>query len=116
MTTRVCNRCHKELPIEEFPWYSINNPKNNQYRRKRCKPCQADYQRELLDRQRLSPIPKNTYTCAGCKTRLGKYQFARNNRNKTRVEPLCHICHDEQKVGEVIIEVDKQIRAREKPP
>jgi len=115
MDTKQCKVCKHTLPVECFAFYSINGV-NNAYRRPRCKPCQADYQRDLLRRQRTTLIRKEYQRCKACNLRLHKYEFARNNRNKTRLDVYCHICKGQHRIALTVIEVDKMIQARKKKP
>jgi hypothetical protein len=115
MYTKVCKVCKLTLPVEDFAFYSVNGV-NKDYRRPRCKPCQANYQRDLLARQRATFPKKDYQRCLGCKLRLHKHEFARNPRNHTRLDAYCHICKEANKVVAVVIEVDRQIQARKKKP
>lgn len=113
--TKQCKVCKLTLPVECFAFYSVNGVNRN-YRRPRCTDCQAEYQRGLLKRQRETLIPKDYQRCKACRLRLHKYEFARNNRNKTRLDVYCHICKVQNEIVLTVIDVDRQIQERKKKP
>ena len=63
MDTKVCTKCGKKLPIEDFNWRS----KKKGTRRSECKTCHTDYMKEAYKNKKktVSEIKKNL-KCAKC--------------------------------------------------
>ena len=63
METKICTKCGKELPIEDFNWRS----KKNGTRRSECKTCHTDFMKEVYENKKktVSEIKKNL-KCAKC--------------------------------------------------
>lgn len=115
METKVCTKCKKELPINEFNW----RDKNKGIRRSECKYCHTEYMKEAYEEKRklVSEI-KSKMKCKKC----GEYRqymldfhhlnpdekeetIARMTSNTTRIEKVteeikkcivfCANCHRE---------------------
>ena len=63
METKICTKCGKELPIEDFNWRS----KENGTRRSECKTCHTNFMKEIYENKKktVSEIKKNL-KCAKC--------------------------------------------------
>lgn len=63
METKICTKCGKELPIEDFNWRN----KEKGTRRSECKTCHADFMKEVYKNKKktVTEIKKNL-KCAKC--------------------------------------------------
>ena len=63
MDTKICTKCGKELPLEEFNW----RDKKKGTRRSECKYCQSNYMKQKYHqkKQEIQDL-KATYKCAKC--------------------------------------------------
>lgn len=63
MDTKICTKCGKELPIEDFNWRS----KEKGTRRSECKTCHTDFMKQIYENKKneVSQI-KKTLRCAKC--------------------------------------------------
>lgn len=63
MKTKICTKCGKELPIEDFNWRN----KEKGTRRSECKTCHTDFMKEVYENKKktVSEIKKNL-KCAKC--------------------------------------------------
>ena len=63
METKICTKCGKELPIEDFNWRN----KEKGTRRSECKTCHADFMKEVYENKKktVTEIKKNL-KCAKC--------------------------------------------------
>lgn len=63
MKTKICTKCGKELPIEDFNWRN----KEKGTRRSECKTCHTDFMKEVYENKNktVSEIKKNL-KCAKC--------------------------------------------------
>lgn len=63
METKICTKCGKELPIEDFNWRN----KEKGTRRSECKTCHADFMKEVYENKKktVAEIKKNL-KCAKC--------------------------------------------------
>ena len=63
METKICTRCKKELPIEDFNW----REKNKGTRRSECKYCQTEYMKQAYENKKAFVADiKSKLTCAKC--------------------------------------------------
>ena len=63
METKICTKCGKEFPIEDFNWRN----KEKGTRRSECKTCHTDFMKEVYENKKktVSEIKKNL-KCAKC--------------------------------------------------
>ena len=63
METKICIKCGKELPIEDFNWRN----KEKGTRRSECKTCYADFMKEVYENKKktVAEIKKNL-KCSKC--------------------------------------------------
>lgn len=50
---KTCRRCGENKRDQEFNWH----PMNRDFRMLICKPCEADYRRELAEKKRTANAP-----------------------------------------------------------
>ena len=63
METKICTKCKKELPIEDFNWRS----KKDNTRRSECKHCHTKYMKQMYkDKKELVAKIKSQMTCKKC--------------------------------------------------
>ena len=63
METKVCTKCKKELPIEDFNWRS----KEKGTRRSECKYCHTEYMQNIYaDKRKLVADMKSKIKCQKC--------------------------------------------------
>lgn len=63
METKICTKCNKELPIEEFNW----RDKTRGIRRSECKYCHTEYMRKIYaDKKETVSNMKSQIKCSKC--------------------------------------------------
>ena len=115
METKICTKCGKELPLDDFYW----RDKKRGLKRSECKYCHNSYVKEKYKERHDEVVKiKSKIGCAKCgETRFylldfhhinpdekdeGIAQMLRNNASWERIEqemqkcvPLCSNCHRE---------------------
>lgn len=98
--TKVCNRCHRELPITEF---HRNHTRKDGYQCQ-CKECQRELSRELYVKREAEkketvteqPVEvPTTKVCAKCKRELPVENFGHSLKNKNGLKSYCRDCENE---------------------
>ena len=63
METKICTKCNKELPIEDFNWRS----KENGTKRSECKYCHTDFMKKIYeDKKEFVANIKSQLKCQKC--------------------------------------------------
>ena len=91
---KVCNRCHRSLPISEF---SRNHTRKDGYQCQ-CKECQREMSRATYVRRKDEPEPvkeRNTKVCTKCGKELPLDRFGRNPRSSDGLKCYCKDCENE---------------------
>lgn len=96
MATKVCNRCHRELPVSEF---SRNHTRKDGYQCQ-CKDCQREISRATYVRHKDEPAPepvkeRTTKVCTKCGKELPLERFGRNPRSSDGLKCYCKDCENE---------------------
>jgi len=106
IVTKVCNRCHRTLPITEF---CRKSTEKDGYQRQ-CKECQKElakvyYQREKEKKEaeasaKVRTDPNTGYRyltkrCAKCGQILPVESFGRNTRSSDGLKSYCRDCENE---------------------
>ena len=98
--TKVCNRCHRELPITEF---HRNHTRKDGYQCQ-CKECQKELaqamykKREEKKKAEAAEHPvevPTTKVCAKCKRELPVEMFGHTPKNKNGLKSYCKDCENE---------------------
>lgn len=95
--TKVCNRCHRELPITEF---HRNHTRKDGYQCQ-CKECQRELahamyvkREEAKQTQEPTETP-TTKVCAKCHRELPVENFGHTKKNKNGLKSYCRDCENE---------------------
>lgn len=98
--TKVCNRCHRELPVSCF---SRNHTQKDGYQRQ-CKDCQRElshamYVKREAEKKADTPtepveVPA-TKVCAKCKRELPVEMFGHTPKNTNGLKSYCKDCENE---------------------
>ena len=96
MATKVCNRCHRELPVSEF---SRNHTRKDGYQCQ-CKDCQREMSRATYVRHKDEPAPepapeRTAKVCIKCGKELPLDHFGRNPRSSDGLKCYCKDCENE---------------------
>lgn len=100
IVTKVCNRCHRELPITEF---HRNHTRKDGYQCQ-CKECQKELaqamykKREEKKKAEAAEHPvevPTTKVCAKCKRELPVEMFGHTPKNKNGLKSYCKDCENE---------------------
>ena len=92
--TKVCNRCHRSLPLTEF---SRNHTRKDGYQCQ-CKDCQREMSRATYVRRKDEPEPvkeRTTKFCKKCGKELPLDRFGRNPRSSDGLKCYCKDCENE---------------------
>jgi len=98
--TKVCNRCHRELPLTMF---SRNHTRKDGYQCQ-CKDCQRELSQDLYSRRKAKfaeeeteepEPPKTTKVCAQCGRELPIENFGTNKRATDGHKSYCRDCENE---------------------
>ena len=97
--TKVCNRCHRILPLTEF---HRNHTRKDGYQCQ-CKECQRELAQNLYSRRKAEaednpqePVPpKTTKVCTKCKRELPLERFGQNPRSSDGLKVYCKDCENE---------------------
>ena len=97
--TKVCNRCHRSLPLTEF---HRNHTRKDGYQCQ-CKECQRELAQNLYSRRKAEaesepqePVPpKTTKVCTKCKRELPLSSFGPNKRSSDGLKVYCKECENE---------------------
>ena len=106
MDTKVCTKCGKKLPIEDFNWRS----KKKGTRRSECKTCHTDYMKESYKNKKktVSEIKKNL-KCAKCgEEREYCLDFHHINPNE-KENTIARMTSNNYRVDSVLNEIKKCI-------
>ena len=95
VVTKVCNRCHRILPVSEFNRKSSTKD-GYQFQ---CKECQAELARQLYqrrkDEQAKEPEPKaETKVCRQCGRELPVTMFGYAPKNHNGLKSYCRDCEN----------------------
>lgn len=97
--TKVCNRCHRSLPLTEF---HRNHTRKDGYQCQ-CKECQRELAQNLYSRRKAEAEdkpqepeqPKTTKVCTKCKRELPVSSFGPNKRSSDGLKVYCRDCENE---------------------
>lgn len=98
--TKVCNRCHRQLPLTEF---HRNHTRKDGYQCQ-CKDCQRELSQDLYSRRKAKfaeaeaedpQPPKTTKVCAQCGRELPIENFGANKRATDGHKSYCRDCENE---------------------
>lgn len=104
---KVCNRCHRELPVTEF---HRNHTRKDGYQCE-CKDCHREMSRAMYVRKKeeqtdapsaeapatpVTQVTPATKVCAKCGMELPAEMFGRNVRASTGLKSYCKVCENEQ--------------------
>ena len=97
--TKVCNRCHRILPLTEF---HRNHTRKDGYQCQ-CKDCQRELAQNLYSRRKAEAEqtpqepepPKTTKVCTKCKRELPVSSFGPNKRSSDGLKVYCKECENE---------------------
>ena len=98
--TKVCNRCHRSLPLTEF---HRNHTRKDGYQCQ-CKDCQRELSQDLYSRRKAKfaeaeaeepQPPKTTKVCAQCGRELPIENFGANKRATDGHKSYCRDCENE---------------------
>lgn len=94
VVTKVCNRCHRILPVSEFN-RKASTKDGYQFQ---CKECQAEMARQLYQKrkevQAQAPKPE-TKVCPKCGRELPVSMFGRAPKNHNGLKSYCRDCENE---------------------
>ena len=94
VVTKVCNRCHRILPISEFNRKSTTKD-GYQFQ---CKECQSELARQLYlrrkDEQDQKTVPE-TKVCKKCGRTLPVTMFGKALKNHDGLKSYCRECENE---------------------
>ena len=95
VVTKVCNRCHRMLPITAFNRKS-NTKDGYQFQ---CKECQAEMARQLYQKRKEEQakavsVPE-TKTCRQCGRELPVSMFGNAPKNQHGLKSYCRDCENE---------------------
>ena len=100
IVTKVCNRCHRELPITEF---HRNHTRKDGYQCQ-CKECQKELAQAMYKKREEKkkaeeaehPVEvPTTKVCAKCKLELPVEMFGHTPKNKNGLKSYCKDCENE---------------------
>lgn len=106
METKICTKCGKELPIEDFNWRN----KEKGTRRSECKTCHTDFMKEVYENKKktVSEIKKNL-KCAKCgEEREYCLDFHHINPNE-KENTIARMTSNNYKIDVVLNEIKKCI-------
>ncbi len=97
--TKVCNRCHRSLPLTEF---HRNHTRKDGYQCQ-CKECQRELSQNLYSRKKAEAEqnpqepepPKTTKVCTKCHRELPLERFGQNHRSSDGLKVYCKDCENE---------------------
>jgi len=96
--TKVCARCHRELPITEF---HRNRTRKDGYQRE-CKECQRELSQALYKKKQEEKAvdqtptdPPTTKVCAKCGRELPVEMFGHTKKNLNGLKSYCKDCENE---------------------
>lgn len=94
--TKVCNRCHRSLPITAF---SRKSSTKDGYQFQ-CKECQGEMARELYgkrkdDQEKDKDKMPETKVCRQCGRELPVSMFGKAPKNQYGLKSYCHDCENE---------------------
>ena len=95
--TKVCNRCHRELPLTMF---SRNHTRKDGYQCQ-CKDCQREMNRAYLAKKQEVPATytpvaeRTTKVCPKCGRELPLERFGKNKRTTDGLKCYCQDCENE---------------------
>lgn len=95
VATKVCNRCHRELPVSSF---SRKSDTKDGYQFQ-CKDCQAEMARQLYwkrkEEQAKEKEPTQTKICRQCGRELPVSMFGKAPKNGDGLKSYCRECENE---------------------
>lgn len=102
METKICTKCHKELPITDFNWRN----KEKGTRRSECKFCHSNYMKQKYQ-QKKNTIQnlKSQYSCAKCGEKRGyvlDYHHLNPKEKDTTIARLISNCSSLEKTFQEI--------------
>jgi DNA-directed RNA polymerase subunit RPC12/RpoP len=106
METKICTKCGKELPIEEFNWRS----KARGTRRSECKYCHSGYMKQKYQdkRQEIEKL-KETFQCAKCGDSRGYVLDFHHIDPSTKTDTIARLICGTYKIDKVYDEINKCI-------
>ena len=95
VVTKVCNRCHRMLPITSFNRKSSTKD-GYQFQ---CKECQAEmarqlYQKRKEEQEKAASVPE-TKICRQCGRELPVTMFGKAPKNQNGLKSYCRDCENE---------------------
>lgn len=94
VVTKVCNRCHRVLPITSFNRKSSTKD-GYQFQ---CKECQAEMARKLYEKRKAEQEKADkpeTKVCRQCGRTLPVTMFGKAPKNHNGLKSYCHDCENE---------------------
>lgn len=106
METKICTKCGKELPIEEFNW----RDKSKGTRRSECKYCHSNYMKKQYQyKKNIFEQQKAQQTCAKCGESRGYVLDFHHLDPSKKEETVARMTSNKYNVEDIQKEVDKCI-------
>ena len=106
METKICTKCGKEFPIEDFNWRN----KEKGTRRSECKTCHTDFMKEVYENKKktVSEIKKNL-KCAKCGEEREYCLDFHHIENKEKDNTIARMTSNNYRLDTVLNEIKKCI-------
>lgn len=104
METKICTKCKKELPVEEFHWRDKSKGK----RRSECKTCHNSFMKEKYqDKKQTFEQMKSEQSCAKCGETRG-YVLDYHHIDPTQKDnTIARITSNKYKIESILSEIEK---------
>lgn len=104
METKICTKCHKELPITDFNWRS----KEKGTRRSECKYCHSNYMKQQYHKKKdMVDEIKIEHRCAKCgESRVYCLDFHHKNPEE-KDGTIARLTSNTSNIASVLKEIEK---------
>lgn len=106
METKICSKCGKELPIDDFNF----RDKKKGTRRAECKYCHSQYMKDIYqDKKNLIQELKSQKRCAKCGDSRGYVLDFHHINPEEKEETIARMTSNNYRLDEVYNEIEKCI-------
>lgn len=106
METKICTKCNKELPIEDFNWRN----KEKGTRRSECKYCHCEYMKAIYtEKKDLVSKIKSQIACKKCGESKEYMLDFHHLDSSTKEETIARMTSNNYKIDQTLNEISKCI-------
>ena len=104
METKICTKCQRELPIDDFNWRS----KAKGTRRSECKYCHSDYMKQKYqEKKQIVQDIKSSCKCAKCGDSRGYVLDFHHVDPKEKENTVARMTSNNYRLDKVYDEIEK---------